>query len=84
MKNLIDIKLPDEVETKIQAGAPAMKTLSDHFDEVISLYEISFRQRVQGLMGGPLTNFEKAAIKDFLMDVVVPAEMRKKLDSPLG
>lgn len=69
---MLEIKLPDEVMENLPAETSGIvERLSQHFDEVILTYEIRFQKRVQGVMGGPLSRYEKSILKDFLLDTTL-------------
>lgn len=70
---LIEIKLPEELMETLPSDREQLKQrLSEHFDKVIAEYESNFVQQVAGLLGGRLSRFEKANLKDFLMRTVLP------------
>lgn len=75
MKHLIDIKLPEEVQEKLQsADGSFFSLLNEHLDKVITSFEGAFKARTSS---GPLTRFERAILKDFLIEAVLPDGMRK-------
>lgn len=81
MTSLLDIRLPDEVMDNLPSDKQALVAyLSNHFDKVISQYELSFQRRVQGALGGPLSRYEKTMLKDFLLDAVLGKNLRKSID----
>lgn len=68
----LELKLPEEVLEKIPSGKTEMvKYLATYFDSVIDHYGVRFQKRVQGAMGGPLSRYEKAILKDFLIDLTM-------------
>ena len=68
----IELKLPDEVLENVPSGKDEMiKYLAKYFDVVIDKYDIRFQKRVQGVMGGPLSRYEKSILKDFLIEMAV-------------
>ena len=71
MKDL-ELRLPDEVMENIPAGKTALLShLSSYLDEAISRYEDRLRARVPGMLGQPLSRYEKTLLKDFLLDLTV-------------
>ena len=68
----LDIKIPDDVLESLPTNKAAMlEHLSRYFDEVIAEYETRFQRRAKGVLGGPLSRYEKATLKDFLMDMTI-------------
>lgn len=81
MSALLEIKLPDHVMEHLPEDKTSLvKYLSEHVDDVIKNYEASFQRRVQGVMGGPLSRYEKSILKDFLLDVVLGKTFRNSLE----
>lgn len=70
--DLLELRLPDEVMDNIPSGREEMvRYLSTYFDSVIEKYDVRFQKRVSGPMGGALSKYEKAVLKDFLIDQVI-------------
>jgi hypothetical protein len=70
--NDLELRLPDEILEKVPSGKSDMiKFLSNYFDETIGQYELRLTKRVPGMMGNPLSRYERATIKDFLMDLAI-------------
>ncbi len=75
------IKLPDEVMEKLPSDrAEVVAYLSRYADAVIHQYDMGFQRRVQGTMAGPLSRYEKALLKDFILDMVLGKELREQLE----
>lgn len=68
----IEIKLPEDVLNNIPEGKTEMiNYLSGYFDGVIEKYNERFVKRVSGIMGSPLSRYEKSLLKDMLMDLAI-------------
>ena len=68
----VEIKLPDEILENIpEAKNELVQYLSSYFDGVIDKYDSRFQKRVMGILGQPLSRYEKAMLKDFLMDLAI-------------
>lgn len=68
----LEIRLPEEVLENMPSGKEEMvKYLAKYFDAVIDNYDNRFQKRVQGPMAGPLTRYEKAILKDFLIEMAL-------------
>lgn len=68
MTNL-ELKLPDDVlEHAPKNRNELIAYLSRYFDGVVDQYDGRFQKRVGGLLGAPLSRYEKSLIKDFLID----------------
>lgn len=68
----LELKLPDEVMNGIPVGKTEMVSyLSVYFDAVIEKYNQRFQKRVSGIMGQPLSRYEKAILKDMLLDLAI-------------
>ncbi len=67
------LKLPSEILDSIPPGREDMiRFLSKYFDGVINDYDSRFQRRVGGgVLGGPLSRYEKSILKDFLIDAVM-------------
>jgi len=66
--NNFELKLPSEVLENIPSGHEDMiRFLATYFDGVIEDYNSRFQQRVTGAFGGPLSRYERAILKDFLI-----------------
>jgi hypothetical protein len=66
----LELKLPDEVMENIPSGnkEDVVRYLAKYFDTIIDRYDHRFQQRITGPLGGPLSNYEKSLLKDFLID----------------
>ena len=81
MTGLLEIRLPDEVMDNLPSEKEAMIVyLSKHFDEVIRNYEQEFTRSVGGFLGQPLSRYEKATIKDFLIRMVLGRKLSQQFD----
>lgn len=70
--NDFELKLPPEVLEGIPSGHDEMiRYLSTYFDGVIDKYDQRFKMRVTGAFSGPLSRYEKAILKDFLIDATI-------------
>lgn len=68
----LELKLPEDILENIPSGKDEMvKYLAHYFDKVIDHYDGRFQKRVQGAMGGPLSRYEKAILKDFLIEMTM-------------
>lgn len=68
----IELKLPDEVLENVPSRKDEMvRYLAQYFDGVIEKYEVRFQKRVQGVMAGPLSRYEKSILKDFLIEMAI-------------
>ncbi len=68
----IEIKLSEDVLESIPSNKEGMiRYLAKCFDSVIDNYNIRLRERVSGSLGSPLSSYERAIIKDFLIDVTL-------------
>lgn len=68
----IEIKLSEDTLDNLPSNKEGMiRFLAKHFDAVIDDYNIRLRERVSGSLGGPLSSYERAIIKDFLIDVTL-------------
>lgn len=68
----LELKLPDDVMKNIPSGRDEMiQYLAKYFDTVIEKYDVRFQNRVKGFMGGPLSKYEKAQLKDLLIDLTL-------------
>lgn len=68
----LELKLPDDVINNVPDDRSGLITyLSNYFDKVIERYNERFQKRVSGLMGQPLSRYEKAILKDMLMDLAI-------------
>lgn len=82
MNGLLEIRLPDEVmETLPAEESELIPFLSRYFDGVIDDYQADLQRDVRGVMGGPLSRYERATIKDFLIRRVGGARLKKKFDA---
>lgn len=82
MMSLLEIRLPDDVMDNLPSDKAALVAyLSKHFDQVLEQYEKSFQRRVQGVLGGPLSRYEKSLLKDFLLDMVLGKKLRESVDT---
>lgn len=82
MNGLLEIRLPDEVmETLPTEESELIPFLSRYFDGVIDDYQADVLRDVKGVMGGPLSRYERATIKDFLIRRVGGARLKKKFDA---
>lgn len=67
-----ELKLPSDILERIPPGHEDMiRFLAKYFDGVIDEYDVRFQKRVGGVMGGPLSKYEKSILKDFLIDAVL-------------
>lgn len=66
----LELRLPDEVMENIPSGntEEIVRYLARYFDTVIEKYNDRFQKRMRGPLGEPLSKYEKAIIKDFLID----------------
>jgi hypothetical protein len=65
----LELKLPDDVMESIPSDRQEMiRHLAKYFDTVIDKYDARFQKRVSGAFGSPLSKYEKAILKDFLID----------------
>lgn len=66
----LELKLPDEVMENIPSGSreEVVRYLARYFDTVIAEYDVRFQKRVTGAFGAPLSKYERAILKDFLID----------------
>lgn len=81
MSSGLEIKLPDEVMERMPSNrAEVVAYLSKYADEVIHQYDVGFQRRVQGVMAGPLSRYEKALLKDFILDMTLGKELRQQLE----
>jgi hypothetical protein len=77
---LIEIKLPDDIMENCPQDKAAMGTyLAEYLNKVIAVYEKRFQQRVKGALGGPLSNFEKALLRDFMLEALLGGPLRQSL-----
>lgn len=68
----IEIKLSEDTLESLPSSKEGMiRYLAKHFDTVIDDYNIRLRERVAGSLGSPLSSYERAIIKDFLIDVTL-------------
>lgn len=68
----IEIKLSEDTLENIPSNKEGMiRYLAKHFDTVIDDYNIRLRNRVSGSLGDPLSSYERAILKDFLIDVTL-------------
>jgi len=68
----IELKLPDDVLDNIpESKGEMINYLSKYFDGVLDKYNDRFQKRVQGVMGHPLSRYERAILKDLLMDLAL-------------
>lgn len=68
----IELKLPDDVMENIPSGKREMlEYLSKQFDEVIADYDSSLQRRVPGVLGQPISRYERSLLKDFLIDMTI-------------
>ncbi len=68
----LELKLPTEVLDNIPSSKEDMVLyLAKYFDGVISKYDVTFQKRVHGVMGGPLSRYEKSLLKDFLIAMTI-------------
>ena len=68
----LELKLPTEVLDNIPSRKEDMvQYLAKYFDGIIAKYDVSFQKRVHGVMGGPLSRYEKSILKDFLIEMAV-------------
>ncbi len=80
MSPLIDIRLPDDVMENCPKDKTAMGVyLAEYLNKVIAVYEKRFQQRVTGALGGPLSNFEKALLRDFMLEALLGGPLRQSL-----
>ncbi len=85
MTGLLNIQLPDDVMENLPTGRDSMIAyLSKHFDEVIKQYEYDFVRSVPGILGQPLSRYEKATIKDFLIRMVLGKKLSQHLEDDAG
>ena len=81
MTGLLEIKLPDDVMENLPSNeADMVAFLSKYFDGVIDEYQADIVREVRGVMGGPLSRYERATIKDFLIRRVGGSRLKKKFD----
>ncbi len=67
-----ELKLPSDILESIPSGREDMiRFLAKYFDGVIDEYDVRFQRRVGGVLGGPLSKYEKSILKDFLIDAVL-------------
>lgn len=70
--NNFELKLPADVLQHVPANQEQMiHYFSKYFDGVIEEYDARFQYRVKGAFAGPLSKYEKAILKDFLIDAVL-------------
>jgi len=68
----LELKLPEEILENMPSGREEMvKYLARYFDTVIDNYDNRFQKRVRGPLAGPLTRYEKAILKDFLIEMTI-------------
>lgn len=68
----LEIKLPDDVMAHLPTEKSALiACLSRHFDKVLDQYELRLPKRLGAPLNGPLSRYERATLKDFLMDQVL-------------
>jgi hypothetical protein len=65
-----ELKLPSDILESIPPGREDMiRFLARYFDGVIEDYDRRFQRRMGGgVLGGPLSKYEKSILKDFLID----------------
>jgi hypothetical protein len=72
MEELVELKLPADILDNVPKDKEGMlKYLSGYFDVVIEKYNERFQSRVSGIMGQPLSRYERAMLKDLLMDLTI-------------
>jgi hypothetical protein len=82
MTGLLEIRLPDEIMENLPSDKSSMVTyLSKHLDKVLEAYDAGFQRRVHGVLGGPLSRYEKSILKDFLLDAVLGKKLREALEA---
>lgn len=68
----IEIKLSEEILKNMPSDKDGMiRYLAKHFDTIIDNYNMRLRERVSGSLGGPLSSYERAILKDFLIDATL-------------
>lgn len=78
--DLLEIKLSDEIMENLPSDKAGMiQYLSKHFDEVLRKYDEDFQRRVPGMLGAPLSRYEKSLLKDFLLSAVLGRELKEQM-----
>jgi hypothetical protein len=68
----LEFKIPEEILEAMPSGKEAMiRYLAQYFDRVVEKYETRLQGRATGIMGKPLSRYEKSMLKDFLIDTAL-------------